>query len=456
MLNRLFRTESFRLTAIFVALITGAMLILMVLIYAIMHQAFRTEFLAAADNDLTSIRKGYDAEGVSEAKEVIGQRLFKTGASDFFLLQDASGRKLAGNLPAMAPKLGAQSFPVPPSLLNKDENPEVHQIIGKGAMLAPGLYAFAGRDLHLAHATEEKVIGTFGWVLAATILLALLGGAVLSNSFLGRMDAITRTCRAIMAGRMSHRIPERGTRDEFDRLTHTINEMLDRIGALMENVQQISSDIAHDLRTPLTRLRHQLELARSEATNVEQYARAVDRAIAESDTILATFAALLRIGQIEGGANGRAFEPVDLSGLMGELAEIYKPAAEDAGYALDARIAPGIGIDGDRTMLSQVFVNLIENALAHTPPGTRITVGLEKADGRVAASVADSGPGIPECERARVFRRFYRLEAGRSTPGSGLGLSLAAAIAHYHGATVELGDNDPGLRVSVIFGGAQA
>lgn len=452
MLNRLFRTESFRLTAIFVALITGAILILMVLIYAIMHQAFRTELLAAADNDLASIQKGFDVEGVSEAKEVIGQRLFKAGASDFFVLEDAAGHKIAGNLPAMAPKLGPQTFPVPPSLLDRGEDPNAHEIIGKGTMLAPGLYAFAGRDLYLAHATEDKIIGTFGWVLAATLLLALGGGVILSNSFLGRMDAITRTCRAIMAGRLSDRIPERGTRDEFDRLTHTINEMLDRIGALMENVQQISSDIAHDLRTPLTRLRHQLELAHSEATTVGQYSKAVERAIAESDTILATFAALLRIGQIEGGANVQAFEPVDLSALLNELTEIYKPAAEDAGYTLTADIAPGIEIGGDRTMLSQVFANLVENALAHTPPGTAITVGLERTDGRVVATVADNGPGIPECQRERVFRRFYRLEQGRSTPGSGLGLSLVAAIAHHHGATVELADNRPGLRVSVTFG----
>ena len=451
-LTRLLRTESFRLTAIFVTIILAAMLVLMALVYAITHEAFRTELHSAIAHDLASIEDGYRSQGVSEAKEVIHQRLFRSGGTDYFLLETASGSKLAGNLPAMVPRTGLRQIAMPHAKTGDDED---HQLVGEGRFLAPGLYVFVGRDRYLANTAEESVLHAFGWVLAATLLVAVLGGIILSNSFLGRMDAITRTCRAIMAGHLSDRIPERGTRDEFDQLVHTINAMLDRIVALMENVQQISGDIAHDLRTPLTRLRHQLEAVHSETSRIEDYRQAVEQAIAESETILTTFSALLRIGQIESGTAGIPCEEVALSELLGELAEVYGPAAEDSGHRLESRIAPGITVPADRALLSQMFVNLIENALTHSPPGSAIGLSLARTPDGVTAAVCDSGPGIPAEERERVFRRFYRLERSRSTPGSGLGLSLAAAIARYHGAAIRLGDNRPGLRVEIAFDNPQ-
>ena len=254
-----------------------------------------------------------------------------------------------------------------------------------------------------------------------------------------------------MAGDLSNRIPERGTRDEFDQLVHTLNAMLDRISALMENVQQISSDIAHDLRTPLTRLRHRLEAAHSDDSTIEDYRQAVEQAIAESETMLATFSALLRIGQIESGAAGIALVPVDLSRLLVEITDIYRPATEDSGHAMEIDIQPGVTVHGDKTMLTQVFTNLIENAMTHSPPGGPIELRLTQMSGPVIASVGDRGPGISVAERERVFRRFYRLERSRSTPGSGLGLSLVAAILKYHGAKIALVDNNPGLRVEITF-----
>lgn len=451
MLTRLFHTESFRLATIFAGLMTGAMLIVMVIIYIIMHQAFRTELLSVVDNDLTSIESGFKTEGVSEASEVINQRLFKAGASDFFILETVNGHKVAGNLPAMAPKLGVLSFAVPALLLGRGENPESHAILGKGAMLSPKLYVFAGRDLYLARATEGKIVRTLGWILAITLLLAVGGGVILSNAFLGRIDSITRTCKAIMAGQLLQRIPERGSRDELDQLVQTINAMLDRINVLMENMQRISNDIAHDLRMPLTRLRHKLELAYNEAASVKQYRAAVEGAINESETLLTVFTALLQLGQIEAETNTNTFEHIELSKLLIELVDIYRPAAEDVSHVLGTDVTPDVEISGNRTLLSQAFANLIENALVHTPIGARISVVLKKTERGWHASVDDNGPGIPEGERDKVFRRFYRLERGRSTPGSGLGLSLAAAIARYHNATIELADNRPGLSASIVF-----
>lgn len=450
MLNRLVRTESFRLTAIFVAIILTAMLVLMALVYAITHEAFRAELHSSIAHDLASIEDGYKSEGVSEAKEVIQQRLFRSGGTDYFLLETAARMKLAGNLPAIAPVPGMRRIRMPHKRTEEDED-EDHELVGEGRFLAPGLYVFVGRDLYVANSAEESVLHTFGWVLGATLLVALVGGILLSNSFLGRMDAITKTCRAIMAGHLSDRVPERGTRDEFDQLVRTINAMLDRIVGLMENIQQISSDIAHDLRTPLTRLRHHLEAVHSESSNIADYRQAVEEAIAESETILATFSALLRIGQIESGTAGIPLEEVDLSDLLTELAEMYGPAAEDSGHRLETHITPGITVFGDQAMLSQAFVNLVENAMTHSPCGSAIRISLVRSPDQVVAAVADSGPGIPVEERERVFRRFYRLERSRSTPGSGLGLSLVGAIARYHGARIQLADNNPGLRVEIIF-----
>lgn len=448
---RLLRTESFRLTTIFAGLLVGAMLILMAVVYAIMHQAFRTELLSSAQNDLASIQKALVAEGVPEAKEVITQLLAKSSNSNFYLLENRSKTRLAGNLPAMDPNVGEQFITGPQTRSGSTEEGGERRIIGTGAFLNPNLYAFAGRDLSIADDSEEDVLHAFGWVLGGTLIFALIGGIFLSQSFLGRMDAITRTCRAIMSGRMTDRIPERGTRDELDQLVVVINAMLDRIGTLMENVKQISSDIAHDLRTPLTRLRHHLELARNKSATVQDYARAVDRAISDSDNILSVFTALLRIGQIESRSDPVTLSSVSLSALLGQLVEVYQPAAENSGYTLKASIDPSILVQGDRELLTQMFANLIENAMAHTPSGTLISIGLRKFDGRPVAIVSDTGPGVPVGEREKVMRRFYRLEKARSRPGSGLGLSLVAAIADYHRASCTLEDNAPGLKVVIVF-----
>jgi len=453
---RFLRTESFRLTTIFAGLLLVAMLILMAVVYAIMHQAFRAELLSSAQNDLASIQKALGAEGIPEAKEVITQLLAKSSDSNFYLLQDRSKTRLAGNLPAMDPRVGEQSIAGPQHTSGSTEEGGERHIIGTGAFLTPNLYAFAGRDLSIADDSEEDVLHAFGWVLGGTLILALVGGIFLSQSFLGRMDAITRTCRAIMAGRMTDRIPERGTRDELDQLVRVINAMLDRIATLMENVKQISSDIAHDLRTPLTRLRHHLELARNESATVQDYGRAVDRAISDSDNILSVFTALLRIGQIEGRSDPLALAYVNLSELLEQLVEVYQPAAEDAGYTLNDAIDPMIAVQGDRELLTQMFANLIENAMAHTPRGTVITVELKRLDERPVAIVCDTGPGVPVSEREKVLRRFYRLERARSRPGSGLGLSLVAAIANYHNASFTLEDNAPGLKAVIVFSGPES
>jgi signal transduction histidine kinase len=332
-----------------------------------------------------------------------------------------------------------------------DELTEAHQILGRGTLVAPGLYAFSGRDLYVLSLTETNALRAAAWILAGTLLLAIGGGVMLSRGFLRRMDAITDTCRAIMAGRLTDRVPVAQSRDELARLASTINAMLDRIGALMETVNQISSDIAHDLRTPLTRLRQHLELARTENLAPRDHVQAIDKAIAESENILAVFAALLRIGQIEAGVLRRPVGLVDLGAVVREVGETYRPVTEDSGHPFDVSGARTVQIHGDRELLFQLFATLIENAIAHTPRGTPIALSLMVSQNACAVSVSDSGEGIPESERERVFRRFYRVEQARSSKGSGLGLALAKAIAQFHNATITLGDNSPGLVASVRF-----
>jgi signal transduction histidine kinase len=261
---------------------------------------------------------------------------------------------------------------------------------------------------------------------------------------------ITQTADAIIDGDLSRRIERSGSGDDFDHLSATLNVMLDRIGGLMENLRQVSNDIAHDLRTPLSRLRQDLEEARGRDLTPGDFKRVIDGAMAEADALLETFSALLRIAQIEAGSRRSAFRSVDLSDVLRTVADAYGPAVEEGGGTLRAEIAPDVRVTGDRGLLSQLFVNLVENALHHGAPGT-IALRLLRQSAGVIAEVADDGPGVPADERANVFRRFYRLERSRTTPGSGLGLSTVAAIVELHHAAIELQDNAPGLRVAIRF-----
>ena len=242
-----------------------------------------------------------------------------------------------------------------------------------------------------------------------------------------------------------------GSGDEIDRLAESLNRMLGRIEELMDKLRHVTSDIAHDHRTPLGRLRQRLEAARIKQRSPAAYEEVIDASITDTDTLLRTFDAMLRIAEIEAGAARARFAAVDLSAIAENVGEVFLPVAEDHGQRLMAEVAPGVGVHGDRELITQMLVNLIENSLHHAPQGTLVPIGLEKQGDFPILVVADSGQGIPIEERERVLRRFYRLDGSRSSPGSGLGLSLVAAIAKLHGAELTLDDNNPGLRVSVRF-----
>jgi len=362
-----------------------------------------------------------------------------------YLLQDDAGHVLAGDLPPIDAVPGARLLSRP------DVGKPAGAIRGRGVAV-PGGYLFVGANDHELGEMEEAVVRAFGVSLVVTVMLALAGGAMMSLSVLRRVEALGRTSRDIMAGDLALRLPLRGVEDEFDQLATSLNAMLDRIQALMAGLQQVSSDIAHDLRTPLTRVRQRLELARRRADTVDALHTALDGSIGDVDAILRTFAALLRIAQVEAGTRRSGFVELDLSALLGELVEIYQPVAEERGQILTGSVEGPLTMRGDRELILQMFANLIENAMRHTPPRTRIAVTrIAVVGGPATIAVEDDGPGIPAASRAQVFARFHRLEASRTTPGDGLGLSMVAAVAQLHGASVTLQDAGPGLRVAVTF-----
>ena len=314
--------------------------------------------------------------------------------------------------------------------------------------LPDGYKLLVGDDDERIEALDGAVLRGFGLAFLGVVILGVAGGYALSGEVNRRIAAISGTAEAIIDGDLSRRVPVRGSEDDLDRLALTINRMLDRISGLMDSLKQVSNDIAHDMRTPLTRLRQKLEAG---LENPGQGA-ALEGVLSDLDSILDTFAALLRIAQIEGGARRAGFRPCDLAAVAQTVTEAFAPSAEDQRQSLTLAVEASARVDGDGELLTRDhLVNLVENGLRHAGADARITVTVGKAGRAPVLSVTDDGPGVPEAERERLFDRFYRLERSRSTPGSGLGLALVAAVAKLHGAEVTLASRDPGLEVRVSF-----
>jgi signal transduction histidine kinase len=275
----------------------------------------------------------------------------------------------------------------------------------------------------------------------------------MSRSMLRRLDQFNKTSRQIMAGDLSQRVPRTGSADEFDQLAENLNAMLDQIEQLMAGIREVSDNIAHDLRTPLTRLRNRLEGLHGDLDQGSRAYQDVELSIAEADQLLSTFRALLRIARLESGSHPIEKEKIDLAELARDSVELYEAVAQDKGLELSAELATDLTIDGDRDLLFQAIANLLDNAIKYTPTGGRINVVLERQTGAIRLCIGDTGLGIPARERDKVTQRFYRLESSRSTPGNGLGLSLVEAVAKMHGAELDLSDNAPGLRACIRFSG---
>ncbi|MGH7017797.1 MAG: sensor histidine kinase [Caulobacteraceae bacterium] len=387
-----------------------------------------------------SLVQEYRTEGLMGVLDAVRERTSTPGALDYGL-DDPTGRPLAGSLAGVKARFGWSVIPLGAA-------PERTRILG--AELPGGYRLLVGDDLERIQSLETELFKRFVIALAAIALLGLAAGFGLSRSFEARIAALTGAAEAIIDGDLSRRVPLAGREDDLGRLAATFNRMLDRIAALMESLRQVSSDVAHDLRTPLTRLRGRLETSLAAGSPAAK-AEAIALAIGELDAILATFSALLRIAQIEGGARRIPLRSVDLFERAATVVEAFAPSADEAGKSLVLIGAGPLMIEGDPELLAQVLVNLIENGLRHAREGARIEVEVGLFEGRPALFVRDDGPGAPPGELPRLFDRFHRLEASRSTPGSGLGLSLVAAVAKLHGAEASLHDLSPGLGCRIVF-----
>jgi hypothetical protein len=308
-----------------------------------------------------------------------------------------------------------------------------------------------GRDVQSRVQMRRILADAMLWAALIALALGTLGAWAIRRIFAMALADISETAAAIGAGDFGRRVRKFGTGDEFDQLADTINDMLDRIGRLMDGVRQVSNAIAHDLRTPIARARARLEEAAMHARSEEDLRAAVERAQADLDALTAVFVALLRIAEIEAGNRRSAFDNVDLALLLTDVAELYAPVAEERGIVLETDVPVHVPFWGDRNMLQQALANLVDNAIKFSPDAGTVRVVAEELPDVVRLTVSDQGPGIPECDRARAPDRFFRGETARNTPGSGLGLALVQAVATLHNGSLELQDNGPGLRAVITL-----
>lgn len=459
--TRILKSDGFRLAAAFALLFLAFTGILIGTVLWIVEGTQRAALIGANDADITTVINGFLDEGVPEAVEVVKQRLGPSIPGRAFhpdcymILENERQQRLAGNLNEFSPRLGVFEITLPGSggpehaAESAPRRPTV--ILGRGIEVTAGVYLFVGRDTTLLSATRDRILRAFMWVVLGATVIAATGGLLLGFRFMRRVDAIAQTCQGIVAGRLDERIPLTGREDEWDRLAGAINEMLNRISALLDNLRQVSSDVAHDLRTPLTRVRNRLEEAHGKSMSLEDHSAAVTTAIDDMDQLLAMFSALLRISQVEAGARLNTFSVVSLTEILDNVYQMYLPVAEDCRRLLTSSLTGGARIRGDAELLMQMFSNLVENAIRHTPEHTRIRMNLRVEGGFIAASIIDDGPGVDPNEHEKVLRRFYRGSSSRSTEGHGLGLALVAAIAQLHQAKLTLSDAKPGLKVEIFF-----
>lgn len=444
MLTKILRTSAFRLTLLYAGIFCASFAVLFALIYWSSARYMDRQFDDTVGNEIAEIQSDAPSGNLPELQTIVSA-LTLSSPGFFYLLQDRDGNVLAGNLPAMPPTEGSIDR------ARVQVQDRTLSLRGRGVKLNGSVFLFVGLSTSELHKMQAAIARTFVWGFVATIFISLLSGAFISLVMLTRVESLSNVSREIVNGDLDRRIPLRGSNDEFDRLAVSLNATFDRIQGLMDGLRQVSTDIAHDLRTPLTRLRQRIETALRKADDVASLRNAFQATLKDVDSILDTFSAVLRIAQLETSERRAKFTDVDLADLLRTAVELYAPMAEEKEQSIVDKIEDDLTIRGDRELLLQLFANVLENAVRHSPPRALIEVGGRRlADGTVV-SVCDNGPGIPEAMRTKVFQRFFRLEPSRTTPGNGLGLSLVKAIASLHNVSVELLSNEPGLIVQVRF-----
>jgi signal transduction histidine kinase len=454
-LGKVVRTTAFRLSAIYIAVFS------LFSVFFVLYIAYSTNVLLnnqvrdAIATELLGLSDQYRIGGLPAVVQAIDQRAYQPGAS-VYLLTDGNGRVLAGNVAEISGGALFRNSVDPITVTYRrypggtTEGTAMVQVVP----IQSGFRILVGRDLGEREAFRDIIGSALAWALALMIGLALLSWVFVSRRVLKRIDSLSATSRRIMSGDLTGRVEVTGTGDEFDRLAASLNLMLGRIEELLYGLKDVSDNIAHDLKTPLSRLRNRVETALAGPGDVESYRATLEATIEESDALIRTFNALLMIARVEAGSPDGIWEDVDASAVVRDVAELYEPAAEEKGVELTVDVGGPIALKASRELLGQVVANLIDNALKYGRPDgdsrkPTIAVSARRDGSDLVLRVADNGPGVPEADRARVLHRFVRLEKSRSAPGSGLGLSLVAAVVRLHHGTIELDDAGPGLAVTI-------
>ena len=451
--GKLLRTTAFRLTLVYLAVF--ALFAAFVLAYFSWNtrRLITEQITETVDSEIRGLTDQFDQGGIRRLVFAIDARSVRPG-SNLYLLTTAAGEGLAGNVSSLtAGVLERQGWTETSYRRLEDNDQGEHHALVQIVQLRAGFRLLVGRDLEERERMQAIILNAGRWSLAILVALGIAGGVFVTRRVLKRVDAMTDTTQTIMRGDLSGRLPVAGTGDELDRLAGNLNAMLERIEALMHGLKEVSDNIAHDLKTPLTRLRNRCEEALRSTQNEAEYRAALETTIEESDALIRTFNALLMIARAESGQSPDAMSEFDAAEVARGIGELYEPVADEKGIALKVEAPAAAMLRGNRELVSQALANLVDNAIKYTAPtivnGARPEILVKAAAGegdRILLTVSDAGPGIPEADRGRAMERFVRLEQSRSLPGSGLGLSLAQAIAHLHGGELKLEDNKPGLR----------
>ena len=450
---RFFGTTAFKLSIIFLAVFAIFAAFLIGYIARNTTEILQAQMRQSLDGELAGMAEQYERGGLDMLVGFISLRSSQPGASLYFLT-DPQGAKIAGNVESVPPgvfnRADMHLQTVPYSRLDERGSGRRYSALVRVVRLPGGYRMLVGRDIR--DSDELVSVVRRALILTAALMFALgvVSWLFVSRRVLNRIDSIADTSRRIVDGDLSERLEVTGTGDEFDRLAQSLNVMLTRIEQLMLGLKQVSDNIAHDLKTPLTRMRNRMETALSRSGSEAEYRDALQSTIEEADHLIRTFNALLMIARVEAGSPDAEFGTFDAASLARDVFELYEPLAEEAGVALRLDAPGPVDMKANRELISQALANLIDNAIKYADEGAEhpeVVVSVRREDGRVVLGVFDNGAGISESDRVRVTERFVRLEESRSKPGAGLGLSLVSAVAHLHGGALVLGDNGPGLTV---------
>ncbi len=401
--------------------------------------------------EIQGLAERYDQEGLQGLTKLIAERVDRqqVAGNSIYLLTTFTLQPLVGNLDRWPKNAAVTNDWIEFALEVNEQTSETHIARAKIFRL-PGKYGLlVGRDVHQLTEAKRRIIQALTWGLAIMVLLAFVGGLVLSRRTVRKIERINQTTQSIMSGDLSRRVPVTGRNDDFDQVAENLNQMLDRIQMLMDDIRRVSDNIAHDLRTPLARLRQHLEAARLQEEPSSKSAINLEKSIKEADSLLTTFNALLRIARIEARQVKAGFAEIDFYTLLEDVVEFYEPLVEEKNQTLETTLEANINSQGDQHLLFQAIANVLENAIKYTPDNGNLSISLIRLSSELIITIADNGPGIPESERDKVFRRFYRLDQSRSSSGNGLGLSMVSAVIALHNGTITLEDNTPGLRTII-------